>query len=290
MVHKSMHTPRAPDACGVATFPIRRLRFAGKPDLMEIWWSTAFTWPGRAGTLFRCLASDGPNHPMREGTGLANAATEGGARTPRTASREVRRQQLIQATIESIAKHGISGTTMNTVTKQAGLSIGIVNFHFESKENLLEETLRHLAEEHRHQWKSSVEKAGPSPRDRLLAIVDAEFHPKICSRKKLTVWFAFYGEAGYRKSYRKIMSSLDNERWEASHAICAELIRDGGYDHLDAEDVAETIEGLFDGFCMSILIYPGEFTRDVARAKVRSYLATAFPRHFDRPAKTCGKN
>jgi TetR/AcrR family transcriptional repressor of bet genes len=61
----------------------------------------------------------------------------------------VRRQQLIEATIESIAKFGISGTTMTTVTGFAGLSVGIVNFHFDSVENLFEETLFSLAAEHR---------------------------------------------------------------------------------------------------------------------------------------------
>ena len=62
------------------------------------------------------------------------AATDKAARlnerTGRTASKAVRRQQLIEATIDSIAKYGISGTTMTTVTGLAGLSVGIVNFHF----------------------------------------------------------------------------------------------------------------------------------------------------------------
>ena len=203
-------------------------------------------------------------------------------RVGRTASKEVRREQLIEATIESIAKFGISGTTMTTVTGLAGLSVGIVNFHFENKENLFEETLRHLAEEHRAQWQKSLKRADLTPTSKLLAIVDAEFHPRICSRKKLTVWFAFYGEAGYRKSYRKIMSEIDLERWNASKKLCAEIIAEGGYPQM-AEDVAETLEGLFDGFCLSILIYPGKFTAEIAKDRVRGYLSSAFPGHFDAP-------
>ena len=69
----------------------------------------------------------------------------------RTESKEVRRKQLIDATIESIAQNGIAGTTMSTVTETAGLSLGIVNFHFESKQKLFEETLVHIAKEyHQH--------------------------------------------------------------------------------------------------------------------------------------------
>lgn len=207
-------------------------------------------------------------------------------RSSRTASKAVRKQQLIEATITSIAQHGISGTTMNTVTKIAGLSVGIVNFHFDSKEKLFEETLRHLANEHRSRWGTTVARDDLAPEDRLLAIVEAEFHPDICNRDKLTVWTSFYGEAGYRASYRKIVSEIDTERWEASNFLCGQIIKDGGYSDLSAHEIAETLEGLFDGFCLNILIYPGEFTNLDAKARVQSYLAATFPQHFDKPGRT----
>ena len=203
------------------------------------------------------------------------------ARSGRTASKAVRREQLIEATIESIAKHGISGTTMTTVTGFAGLSVGIVNFHFKSKEKLFEETLGYLATEHQKMWLKAARAPGLSAAEKLLAIVDAEFHPQICNRKKLTVWTAFYGEAGYRKSYRNIMSGIDTERWEASTSLCQQIIDAGGFGHLNAEHVADTLEGLFDGFCLNILIYPGEFTRENAKERVRGYLSNTFPRVFD---------
>lgn len=209
-------------------------------------------------------------------------------KTGRTASKEVRRRQLIDATIESIGKHGISGTTMTTVTRFAGMSIGIVNFHFKNKQTLFEETLRFLAEEHRDQWRRSVRNAALSPEAKLLAIVDAHYHPRICNRKKLAVWFGFYGEAGYRASYRAIMSEIDEERWKVSTDLCREIVAEGGYDGTDPEHVTETLEGLYDGFCLNILIYPGEFSREDAKARIRDYLHTVFPQHVA-PAAVPGK-
>lgn len=221
-----------------------------------------------------------------EATVRANRINE---RAGRTASKEVRRQQLIEATIESIAKYGMSGTTTNTVTKLAGLSVGIVNFHFKSKENLFEETLRFLAEEHRAIWRKTVKSKHSSTASGLLSIVDSEFHPQVCSRKKLTVWSAFYGEAGYRKAYRKIMTDIDTERWNTSQTLCDEIIKEGGYSNLNASEIAETLEGLFDGFCLNILIYPGEFTREDAKNRIHSYLASVFPQHFQRPEMPCSQ-
>jgi len=200
----------------------------------------------------------------------------------RTASKEVRRRQLIEATIESISKFGISGTTMTTVTGFAGMSIGIVNFHFKNKDTLFEETLRFLAEEHRNQWRKSIKNAALTPEAKLMAIADAHFHPNICNRKKLAVWFGFYGEAAYRASYRKIMTEIDEERWGISTDLCRQIISDGNYTSAVPEDIANTLEGIYDGFCLNILIYPGEFSRADAKQQVHEYLATVFSKHFDR--------
>ena len=216
-------------------------------------------------------------------TNVTDNAPKAKVKRPRTESKEVRRRQLIDATIKSISKHGISGTTMTTVTGIAGLSIGLVNFHFKTKDILFEETLRFLAEEHRDQWKKSYDKADLTPEAKLLAIVDAHYHPKIFNRKKLAVWFAFYGEATYRAKYRDIMHEIDPERWDLSKELCRRVIADGGYECTDAEVVADTLESLYDGSWLNILMYPGEFSRDDAKAQIRTYLASTFPKHFERP-------
>ncbi|QYX56549.1 TetR family transcriptional regulator C-terminal domain-containing protein [Roseovarius sp. SCSIO 43702] len=198
----------------------------------------------------------------------------------RTASREVRRRQLIDATIESISRHGIPGTTMTTVTGIAGLSLGLVNFHFKTKRALFEETLRHLADEYLRYWRGAIAAAGEAPEARLAAMARAQFHPDLCNRRKLTVWFAFYGDPEFRGAYREVMSSVDEERWEASSALCAEICEAGGYDAVTPRDVAVTLEGMYDGFWLNMLLYPEEFGAEDARARVAAYLAAIFPRHF----------
>ena len=58
---------------------------------------------------------------------------------PRKQPRDTRRQQLIEATIETLAARGYARTTMTEVARTAGISHGLVNFHFETKEKLLAE-------------------------------------------------------------------------------------------------------------------------------------------------------
>ena len=214
---------------------------------------------------------------------IRNQATTKKKATRRTEPPQVRRAQLIDATIESIAAHGIGGTTMATVTKIAGLSVGLVNFHFENKQNLLEETLVFLAREHHEHWKQAYLDAGLSAHEKLLAIVDAHFHPRICTRKKLAVWYAFFGEAGRRKVYRKLIDEIDDERFGLSVGLCEEIIRDGGYDGPPAPVIARMLEGLYDGLQLNILMYPGIFTPKLANNQVRAYLSSVFPQHIATP-------
>jgi len=92
---------------------------------------------------------------------------------PRTAPKEVRKQQLISATINVFAKKSISGTTMADVTGQAGLPMGIISLHFKSKENLLTCSLRHLAMGLRDAWVVIYHDTTLTPRKKLMGIVNA---------------------------------------------------------------------------------------------------------------------
>lgn len=201
----------------------------------------------------------------------------------RTESREVRRQQLIDATIKSIARHGIGGTTMSTVTDAAGLSTGIVNFHFDSKQKLFEETLLFLAREHHEQWRKAYEDAGLSAVAKLLAVVDAHFHKRICTPRKLAVWYAFFGEAGRRKVYRQLIEDIDAERFDLSLRLCKQITREGGYTTMPARQVACILEALYDGIWLELLTYPESCSRKQARNHIGAFLASVFPDHVEMP-------
>ena len=206
----------------------------------------------------------------------------------RTASREARRQQLIDATIDSISKRGFSGTTLETVPRGANLSHGIVNFYFRTKEDLYLETLGHLTGEHYRRWYGAMTRAGPDPARQLGAIVDADFDRTICSRRKLAVWFAFWGQAKYRPNYLRIHSRYDDERFEEISRLCREIAADGAYGGLDPESVARCLESLVDGLWLDMLLYPREASRQRARSDCFGYLAGVFPEHFTSPGDADG--
>lgn len=198
----------------------------------------------------------------------------------RAATKALRRQQLIDSTIESIAKRGFAETTMANVADGAGLSRGIVNFHFKSKEMLLVETLRYLAEEYREAWTRALEKAGPSAADQLAAMVTVDFDPVVCSRKKVAVWYAFYGEAKSRPTYLELCHAEDLEQHEVLCGLCRQLAAEGGYEGIDPEVVATGFGAISDGLWLDMVIQRRLFDREAARRTCTAYLASIFPRHF----------
>ncbi|MEM7522315.1 MAG: TetR/AcrR family transcriptional regulator [Pseudomonadota bacterium] len=205
----------------------------------------------------------------------------------RKAPPEVRRQQLIDAAMETIAERGITGTTAAAVTRRAGLSLGIVSLHFDGMKGLLTETLRSLAEEMRDAWADAYADAETAPAARLRSIVDAVFDDKTCTPTKIAVWFAFFGEAEYRAVYREIVDEFDTEREEALADLCALVRAEGGYRMVDPKSLATSIECLADGLWLSLLLYPDWITPSAAREKIFDMIAAHFPNHFEAQALAC---
>ena len=200
--------------------------------------------------------------------------------TKRTASREQRRHQLIDATMKCIARKGMGGTTLGDVAKEASLSQGIVNLHFESKENLLNETLRFIADDYKNQFNRTLDKSGPDAASKLHALMKLDLRPSILDRRKLAVWFAFWGEVKSRPRYREVCEQSDEYYDEVLNSLCSEIIADGNYKNVSAVAVATVLTSVTNGMWLSYLISPKRFDRQNATNAVDEYLRSIFPKHF----------
>ncbi|MEZ5773370.1 MAG: TetR family transcriptional regulator C-terminal domain-containing protein [Hyphomicrobiaceae bacterium] len=197
----------------------------------------------------------------------------------RNERKQATRQELIQATIDAIAEGGLSALTLGKITQRADLSRGLVNFHFRHKEQLLVETLSFLTEEYRQSWRQAVARAGADPAAELEAIVRNDFHPAICNRKKVAVWFAFRGESKARPTYLEVCKRADDEFSTVVTGIVGRLVAAGGY-RIDPQATAIGLQAMIEGLWLDCLMYPQSFRREDAMATVMSYLAAVMPDHF----------
>lgn len=207
---------------------------------------------------------------------MAVAATK----SNRTASKEARRQQLIEATIKCISERGIGSTTLGDVAREAGLSQGIVNLHFESKDNLFNETLRYLAEEYKSLFEKTLEKSGPDAADKLLALMELDLKPSVCDQKKIAVWFGFWGEVKAMPAYRKMCNDYDRGYDRVIERLSKEMIAEGKYDNINAKNIADVLSSLTNGLWLSCLMSPKNWDRHAALESVKGYLKSVFPQHY----------
>jgi AcrR family transcriptional regulator len=188
----------------------------------------------------------------------------------RTETPERRRAQLIEATIDVIAAEGLGGATLAAVTRRAGPSAGIVNFHVESEDRLLDAALAFLADERRALWRAAQADPSLPAADKQSAIVRAHFDPGVCNARKLSVWFAFFGEARHREGCRRIAGGrFDAERETIVEALIREFAAEGGYAGVDPPALTKTVESFADGLWLNVLLDPGRLTAAEAEAEAR---------------------
>lgn len=198
---------------------------------------------------------------------------------PRKMSRETRRQQLIEATIETLALRGYASTTLTEVARTAGLSHGLVNFHFESKDKLLAETLLYLAEEYRRNWQAYLEAAPANPAGQLDAMMRADLDPLICKPARLSAWLAFWGEVQGRPLYQERASANDDRYIARIEDICTRLMAEGRYGG-DVGHVARVLRLTMEGVWLDMMTMTAPYNIGESQTTIYTCAAAFFPRHF----------
>lgn len=195
-------------------------------------------------------------------------------RKERKDNADMRRRQLLDAARRSVIQHGLAKTTLATVAAKAGLSQGVAVFYFKSKNGLLAETLRAQYQAYADTWRAALERAGPEPFDRLMALVAADFAAEVCSPEALSLWFAFWGEQNFVPQYAEICREFDQDRGTVIRDICRELMPDA--DEVHVARLAQWIDTLTDGFWQNLHLQPERMTPadclDSTRAMIAALL------------------
>lgn len=187
-------------------------------------------------------------------------------------------RRIIDAVVEVIAKDGLSRATLARVAETAGVSQGVLVFHFNSKEDLFAETLRRFINEYERAWRRAA--AEQDPLQRILALIRADFSPTICSRKKLALWFAFWGEASARPLFNKICVEAELARGRAMAEACRAYCGAFSKAYAGANDpafLAHCIDAMIDGLWLQLHMNWKRVSRDAALRQAVDHAALLLP-------------
>jgi TetR/AcrR family transcriptional repressor of bet genes len=143
----------------------------------------------------------------------------------RKASEETRRQQILRAAYDIAARRGLDALTVRHVAERAGLSVGLVLFHFETKDALIIAVLDHVLATTTVLHVTSDIAAIASPRERLLELLRREMHRLSSEPRRIRLFFDFWALGfAHRRIRAKMQAELDRYR-EAFRPIADEVLR-----------------------------------------------------------------
>lgn len=115
----------------------------------------------------------------------------------------VRREELIQATLAAVCAHGFADLTVARIAEDAQVSAGNIHYYFGGKEALLEATMRHLLELLKAAHGRQLADAA-TDRERLHAVVQANFDEEFLTLETCRVWTQFWAHAPYRPKLARL--------------------------------------------------------------------------------------
>ncbi|MBH0236213.1 betaine-aldehyde dehydrogenase [Methylobrevis albus] len=179
---------------------------------------------------------------------------------------DVRRRQLIEATIDSLVEVGFNATTLAQIARRAGVSPGLVAHYFGDKDGLLEATLRFLASRVANAVLVRLQQAR-TPRARLQAVIEANLAPEEFDQRTCSVWLAFWGQVLHSDRLRRVQRVYQSRMLSNLRQPLRALVPAA-----DAQRLAIAIAAVIDGLWLrSTLSATGETDSGTARA-----IATAF--------------
>jgi len=136
----------------------------------------------------------------------------------------VRRQALIEATIECLKRYGHDGLSIRTISAQAGVSVGLINHHFPNKNELVAAAYRHINASLIVGMQAAVARAGKSPQARMRAFLEAWFSAPSLDADALAVWVVFWGLYRHSRLIQRAHREIYQDYVNLPRRLLAELL------------------------------------------------------------------
>lgn len=168
---------------------------------------------------------------------------------PRPSNTKERKTQIVEALMKVMSSEGYAGATIPLIAKQAGLTTGLVHYHFDSKQAILLELVHHL-----------LDRANIEPPENLDAesklshYIDAHLAlgPK-ANREAVSCWINIGAEATHQKEVQLAYQQATEYQLSVLEGIVDEALRAKGCSTKNKRKIALGILAAIEG-CYRLLI------------------------------------
>jgi TetR/AcrR family transcriptional regulator, transcriptional repressor of bet genes len=181
-------------------------------------------------------------------------------------SADDRRRELIAAGIACLGKGGMAAFTIDQICKQAGISRGLINHHFNTKDELLTCIYADMTE-HLIQDYADLECS-----DLLVQIIETSFDEANFNRSNMRAWLAIWGQVPSNPA----LSQMHRQRYDHYKERIQTALRQsspGEPTGCDSDSVARQLIAIIDGLWLEYCLHSDSFSLAAARADCYRFLA-----------------
>ena len=172
---------------------------------------------------------------------------------------EVRREEILGATVVEVQKRGLAHTRVADVAQALSISPALVFYHFETKDRLLAEAFAYAAERDLVRLDAVVKAPGTTV-SRLHSVLKL-YSPAGSTPPGWTLWVDAWAAAMRSPELRRVSKKLDLRWKEAVAELIADGVREGDFCCDDPHGAAWRITALIDGLAVQVTVHRGVLTR-----------------------------
>ena len=163
----------------------------------------------------------------------------------RPSNRSARRAQILDGFQSAMAKHGFEKATIQSIASEAGLTSGLIHYHFASKLEILLELVATLNERLQARFESCLADAS-TPAERLAAFIDSRLaQGEGADPRAVSCWVAIGTEALRQPEVGEVYRESMREQQRVLKGLLTELkVEDERLDSTAAALLA-AIEGCY---------------------------------------------
>ncbi len=119
--------------------------------------------------------------------------------------RDIRNEEFIEATLHAVYERGYHSVTLSEIAQVVGATAASINYYFGSKDKLIEATMRRLLSVLRTALIERLHSA-TTPKERVQAILEANFDDRLFEMKQCSVWVQFWSAAPYSPDLARLQN------------------------------------------------------------------------------------
>lgn len=206
-----------------------------------------------------------------------------GSQSGRTFIEEARRKQIVEHAVEVIAEFGFARASLSRIAEHAGISKGVISYHFDGKDDLIYEVLTLYEQEEREYIYAKVEsQETPTAELETYLRTNVEYmavHPRHL-KAVVEIVIAAKDSKGNRKFDVTSVEWMENELSRLVD-ILERGQKTGEFRRFDPRVMAISIRGSIENIAMYILTYPDIDVDDYARELAETFMRATRARTED---------